>query len=151
MTQLENAVRTFALVAALTVPGCSTAVPPTAPDAVTVADGGAPPAAATTSVRWTGVGHRVAGSVTFSAQNGVGRLDFSADFSVDDLPGPFVYVNTTNNANTGKPLRVSALKSVSGAQSYTFQLPAGTPYSWVLLWCDPYNVAIAEAAVPASP
>lgn len=101
--------------------------------------------------RWTGVNHSAAGTVRFTVQDGVGRLDFSADFSVGAVPGPFVYVNTTNNANTGRPLRISALKSLSGAQSYVFQLPTGAAYTWVLVWCDPFNVAVAEASVPTTP
>ena len=66
---------------------------------------------------FVGVGHVGRGSVRFTVQNGVGRLDFSADFAVSAVPGPFVYLNTTNNANAGRPLRVAALKSNSGAQT----------------------------------
>ena len=87
----------------------------------------------------------------FSGQNGTGRLDFSADFGVSNGPGPYVYLNTTNNANTGRPLRIAALKSTSGAQSYSFQLPAGVTYAFVLIWCDPANVPLAEATIPALP
>ena len=110
-----------------------------------------PPAAAGATGRFVGVGHRGSGSVRFTAAGGVGRLDFGDDFSVDVVPGPFVYVNTTNNANTGRPLRVSALRANSGAQSYSFQLPAGASYTWVLVWCDPFNVPVAEAAIAATP
>jgi hypothetical protein len=100
---------------------------------------------------FAGVGHVGAGSVRFTVANGVGFLEFSSDFVVSGVPGPFVYVNTTNNANTGRPLRVSALKSVRGAQSYTFQLTAGVSYKWVLVWCDPFNVPVAEAEIPPTP
>lgn len=67
------------------------------------------------------------------------------------VPGPFVYVNTTNNANTGSALRVAALRSNSGAQSFAFQIPAGATYAWVLVWCDPFNVPVAEARLPSTP
>ncbi|MEO7294714.1 MAG: DM13 domain-containing protein, partial [Candidatus Limnocylindria bacterium] len=60
-------------------------------------------------------------------------------------------VNTTNNANTGRPLRVAALRSNSGAQSYSFAVPPGVSYTWVLVWCDPFNVPVAEASIPATP
>lgn len=130
---------------------CSSAVPPTAPTAMLV-DGGTPPAAgAGVMGRWLGVGHGVSGSVRFTVKDGVGRLDFSDDFTLTDAPGPFVYLNTTNNANKGTPLRISALKSNRGAQSYTFQMPAGAVYTWVLLWCDPFNVALAETQIPPTP
>ena len=78
-------------------------------------------------------------------------MEFSSNFVVSAVPGPFVYLNTTNNANTGNPLRVSALKSNSGAQTYAFQLPAGVSYRFVLIWCDPFNVPVAEAAIPPTP
>lgn len=140
-------------IAAGVLAGCNSAVPPTAPDATPVDPGvvAQPPVGSGASVRFTGVGHKATGSVRFTVAGGVGRLDFGDDFSVDAVPGPFVYVNTTNNANTGKPLRVSALRSNRGAQSYSFQLPAGASYSWVLVWCDPFNVAVAEAAIPPTP
>ena len=136
----------------LAVAGCNSAVPPTAPNAMVVEPGAPqPPAGAGITGRWVGVGHNVLGSVRFSVQNGVARLDFSDDFSVSAVPGPFVYVNTTNNANTGSPLRVAALRSNGGAQSYAFQLPAGATYAWVLIWCDPFNVPVAEARIATTP
>lgn len=137
---------------ATVVAACTSRIPPTAPDAMLVEQG-------TVSAPGTGVtgrmvgagGHDAKGAVTFSVKDGVGRLDFSADFTITPGPGPFVYVNTTNNANTGKPLRVAALRSNTGAQSYSFQLPAGVSYTWVLVWCDPFNVALGEASIPATP
>lgn len=85
------------------------------------------------------------GTATLVTENGVARLTFSSDFNIAQTPGPFVYLNTTNNANTGQPLRVGALQKRQGAQSYTFQLPPGVKYSWVLIWCDPFNVSMAHA------
>ena len=140
-------------VAAVILAGCNSADPPTAPDARPVDPGAVmqPPAGSGATGHFVGVGHRGKGSVRFSVANGVGRLDFADDFSVDEVPGPFVYINTTNNPNTGRPLRVSKLRSNGGAQSYTFEVPAGASYTWVLVWCDPFNVAVAQAAIPATP
>ncbi|MEO5579558.1 MAG: DM13 domain-containing protein, partial [Gemmatimonadaceae bacterium] len=138
-------------IAAGILSGCNNATPPTAPDATPLDPGVVmqPPAGSGVTGRFVGVGHRGSGAVRFAVADGVGRLDFGEDFSVDVVPGPFVYVNTTNNPNTGRPLRVAALRSNSGAQSYTFAVPAGTSYTWVLVWCDPFNVSVAEAAIPA--
>ncbi len=131
---------------------CTSTLPPMAPDATPIEQGTMPPAGAGVTGKFAGAGgHDARGSVVFTVLNGVGRLDFASDFSITPGPGPFVYVNTTNNANTGKPLRVAALRSNSGAQSYSFQLPAGTSYTWVLVWCDPFNVGLGEAAIPATP
>lgn len=142
-------VRGLALVAI--VGGCRNALPPSAPDAMLV-EQGAPATGTGVSGKMVGAGgHDAKGTATFSVKGGVGRIDFSADFSITPGPGPFVYVNTTNNANTGKPLRVAALRSNTGAQSYSFQLPAGVSYTWVLVWCDPFNVALGEASIPATP
>ena len=143
--------RHLLLAAGLVIGACSSATPPTAPTATPVAEGAVPPAGTGALGKFSGVGHTGQGSVNFTAQNGVGRLDFSADFAVSGVPGPFVYLNTTNNANTGKPLRVAALRSNTGAQTYSFQLPAGVTYTYVLIWCDPYNVPVAEAMIPPLP
>ncbi len=143
----------LSLVSAAGFGGCSSANPPTAPDAVTVEPGTGTQPAASSSVsgKFVGVGHSGMGGVKFTVANGVGRLDFADDFSVDAVPGPFVYTNTTNNANTGQPLRIGALKTRSGAQSYSFVVPPGASYTWVLVWCDPFNVPVAEASIPATP
>ncbi|MBA3670709.1 MAG: DM13 domain-containing protein [Gemmatimonadaceae bacterium] len=139
------------LVASLLLVGaCNSTTPPTAPDAVLV-DASAAPTGTGVSGRFVGVGHEGRGTVKFTVQGGTGSLEFSSDFVVSGVPGPFVYVNTTNNANTGRPLRVSALKSTRGVQSYTFQVAAGVRYGWVLVWCDPYNVPVAEAEIPPTP
>ena len=135
----------------LLIAGCRNAAPPTAPDAMLVESGPSPMAGSGVQGNFVGVGHEGRGSVRFTAVNGVGRLEFSTDFSVSAVPGPFVYINTTNNANTGTPLRVAALKSNSGAQTYSFQLPAGVRYTFVLVWCDPFNVPVAQASIPPTP
>lgn len=143
--------RTTIVGLSLLIAGCSNAVPPTAPDAMLVDPGLSPMGGGGARGAFVGVGHTARGSVLFTVANGVGRLDFSADFEVSAVPGPFVYLNTTNNANTGRPLRVAALRSLNGAQSYAFQLPAGVSYTFVLVWCDPFNVPVAEAPIPATP
>ena len=129
---------------------CTSASPPTAPNAAPVAPGGMVPSGGATGP-FVRAMYSVTGTATLAVENGVGRLDLSSDFSIAQTPGPYVYLNTTTNANTGQPLRVGALKSVRGAQSYTFQVPAGVRYSWVLIWCDPFNVPMAQAAIPPTP
>lgn len=131
---------------------CSSAEPPTAPDAVPVAPEVAPQPTTSGSVgTFRRTGYSVTGRATLTITNGVAQLDFSDDFTIGSAPGPFVYINTTNNPNTGRPLRVAPLRSGRGAQSYTFQVPAGVQYGWVLIWCDPLNVPMAEAAIPLTP
>jgi len=139
------------LVVAPFVLACSGAEPPTAPNALPVEPGVAAPMGVATNGIWKKTGYAVTGTVQVVAANGVAQLRMSSDFSVAQTPGPVVYLNTTNNPNTGQPLRVGVLKSRNGAQDYTFQVPAGVRYSWVLIWCDPFNAAMAEAAIAQTP
>jgi len=127
--------------------GCG-AEPPTALDAVIVDPSGGEAPADGVTARWTRVRYNATGSVTLAIRNGVATLRFSPDFTVDQTPGPFVYLNTTNNANTGRALRVGALRARRGEQVYTFQVPAGVQYTHVLIWCDPFNVPMVEAVIP---
>jgi hypothetical protein len=96
-------------------------------------------------------GYAVTGRATLAIDDGIARLEFSSDFSIGGAPGPFVYLSTTNTANTGHPLRVGALQRTVGSQTCTFQVPAGVRYTWVRIWCDPFNVGMADAPIPATP
>lgn len=135
---------------ALVLVACA-AEPPTAPDAV--ADENQPPLmSGGVTGRFVGAGgHRGSGAVTLAVEGTRARLELGGDFVVDGVPGPYLYLNTTNNANTGTPLRVAALQRNSGSQVDTFQIPAGVRYTWVLVWCDPFNVPVAEAQIPPTP
>lgn len=64
---------------------------------------------------------------------------------------PFLYLNTTNNPNTGQPIRIASLRGKSGAQRFTFTVPAGVRYTWLVIWCDPFNIPMAEAAITPVP
>ena len=138
----------IASLALIGVAACAGGTPPTAPDAVPVQPGGpiAPGTGVTSSFVRTG--YAVTGRATLSIRNDTAQLDFSADFSIASTPGPFVYLNTTSNANQGTPLRIGALRSRTGAQRYTFLVPQGVRYTKVLIWCDPFNVGMAEATLP---
>ncbi len=130
---------------------CNTAEPPMAPDAMTVDPSMGSPMGNATSGIFRRTRYDVTGTVQFVAEKGVGQLTFSSDFSIAQTPGPTVYLGTTNNPNTGTPLRIGALKSRNGGQTYTFQLPPGVRYAWVIIWCDPFNVPMAEAAIALTP
>lgn len=140
-----------AVASLLALLACSSVEPPTAPDAVPTGPGGGIPTGTGVTGRFVQTGYAVAGTATLAIENGVARLDFSSDFAIANTPGPVVYLNTTNNPNTGRALRVGALKSRSGAQQYSFQVPAGVRYAWIIIWCDPFNVAMAEASIPPTP
>lgn len=135
-----------AVTTALALVACG-ATPPTAPDAEALpVPTAAVPTSAARSGTFVGVGgHQARGSARLTITDTVAVVELSADFRVDAVPGPFVYVNTTSDANTGQPLRVSALRSNNGAQSYAFRVPRSVIYTHVLVWCDPFNVGVGEA------
>ena len=140
-------IRATSLLCALLLVAACGADAPVAPNAEVVPVGEQPPTTGQ-AARWTRVRYNATGTVTMSIANDVATLVFSDDFTVDQTPGPFVYVNTTNNANTGRPLRVGALKSRRGAQVYGFRVEPGVQYTHVLIWCDPFNVPMVEALLP---
>ena len=143
--QIASLLASLALVAMI---ACTGSTPPTAPDAVPVQPGSPIAPGTGVTVSFVRTGYAVTGLATLSIRNDTARLDFSSDFSIASTPGPFVYLNTTSNANLGAPLRVGALRSRTGAQSYTFLVPQGVRYTKVLIWCDPFNVGMAEATLP---
>ncbi len=128
--------------------GCNNVSPPTAPDAVPVDPGGAAPTGPGVSGNWMRTGYAVTGSATLAIEGTTARLDFSSDFAIAQTPGPVLYLNTVSNPNAGQPLRIGALRTRQGAQTYLFQVPRGVQYTRIIIWCDPFNVAMAEVVIP---
>jgi hypothetical protein len=146
MQRLAKALASVALVA-----GCSSATPPTAPDAQPVTIDAPEPTGPGVTGRFVRTRYDVTGTATVRIANGVGVIELSPDFSIAQTPGPFLYLNTTNNPNSGRPIRIASLRGKSGAQRFTFAVPSGAQYSWLVIWCDPFNVPMAEAAIMPVP
>jgi hypothetical protein len=128
--------------------GCSDVSPPTAPDAAPVDPATSAPMGVGVSGNWVRTGYAVAGRATLVIEGNTAQLDFSSNFSIAQTPGAIVYLNTTSNPNMGQPLRIGALRSFQGAQSYRFQVPLGVRYTRIIIWCDPFNVGMAEVVIP---
>lgn len=143
--------RSSALLTLIALLACNNATPPTAPDAQPAAPGLPEPVGTPVVGRFVKTRYDVTGTVSIVIQNGIGQLDLSPDFSVAQTPGPSLYLNTTNNPNTGAALRIGSLKGKGGSQRFTFTVPPGARYTWVIIWCDPYNVPMAEAAIAPTP
>ena len=139
------------LILAALLAACSSATPPTAPDATPVVPGTPLPMGAGVNGRFVKTRYDVSGTATVQVQNGIGVIELSSDFSIAQTPGPYLYLNTTNNPNTGQPIRIASLKGKSGVQRFTFTVPPGVSYSWLVIWCDPFNVPMAEAAITPVP
>ena len=126
---------------------CGTA-PPAAPNAEPV-----DPPSDTTSMSQnvrTGTfeglaGHNGSGTVRVRMVADTAVIEFQSDFSSTRVPGPFVYLNTGTDANLGDPIRIAALDSPRGAQTYAAVVPTNIDYEYVLVWCDPANVGVAAA------
>jgi hypothetical protein len=146
---MQRLAKALAIVALLS--GCSSATPPTAPDAQPVTSGAPEPTGPGVTGRFVRTRYDVTGTATVRIANGIGVIELSADFSIAQTPGPFLYLNTTNNPNTGQPIRIASLRGKSGAQRFTFTVPTGAQYSWLVIWCDPFNIPMAEAAIVPVP
>jgi Electron transfer DM13 len=140
-----------ALLVSLLLAGCAGNKTPTAPDATPPAAGLITPTGPGVTARLVKTRYDVTGTVTVAIENGVARVDLSSDYGIMQTPNPVLYLNTTNNPNTGKPIRVASLKGKNGANRFVFAVPAGVRYTWAIIWCDPANVEMAEAALPAVP
>lgn len=137
--------RPLALVALGLLTGCG-ATPPTAPNAPAGDPNSPPPTGTPITAQFGGVGrYRASGRVRVTIGDGRARIEMQSDFAVDAVPSPFLYLNTTNNANTGSPLRIGRLTANRGAQQYDVVVPAGVTYGWLLIWCDQFNTPVAEA------
>lgn len=143
--------QSFSVVLLALLASCSSAEPPMAPNATPLTPDTPLSNGAATSAPFTRTGYDVSGMATLIIDKDRAQLDFSSDFAIANTPGPFIYLNTEANPNRGRPLRVAALRSRTGAQRYTFQVPAGVRYTHVIIWCDPFNVAMAHAVLPSAP
>ncbi len=135
----------------LLLAGCGI-TPPTAPDAMPIDP--LPPDTLGTTIAQAGsfvglAGHSARGGVTVSISGNAVTITLDSTFSSTSVPDPYLYLNTTANANTGQPLRISRLVSRLGAQVYTVRIPAGVAYSHVLVWCDAFNVGVGAASLSA--
>jgi hypothetical protein len=133
----------------LLLAGCGI-TPPTAPDAMPIDP--PPPDTVGAAVVQAGsfvglAGHSARGGVTVSISGNAATITLDSTFSSTSVPDPYVYLNTTANANTGQPLRISRLGSRLGAQVYTVRIPVGVAYSHVLVWCDAFNVGVGAAVL----
>lgn len=145
MKPASRTTRIASLLALLPLMAACGATPPLAPDADEVD----PPSTTGQNVR-TGTfqglaGHHGSGTVKVSMAGDTAIIEFQADFSSTQAPGPYVYLNTGTDANEGQPIRIAALASASGAQTYAAVVPTDVEYAYVLVWCDPFNVGIAAA------
>ena len=105
---------------------------------------------------WSGqAGYSASGTVSLLLRNGVRRLEFSDDFRVSSVPGPFVVVSTRPSlagdvsAQMGD-VTIAALSSNRGAQSYNIPSEVDA-FAYVWVYCQPFTVEIARAQLMEQP
>lgn len=130
--------------------GCG-ATPPTAPDAVPITPPpeteGLPSTARVLRGTFIGAGQYMAeGEVTVTVRDGSMTIDLSTGFRASGVPDPVLYTGSAANPNNGGALRIGRYNAL-GAQRFTVALPSGPLPSFVILWCDRFNLPIGYAAV----
>lgn len=91
-------------------------------------------------------GHKVSGKVQLVKTDKGTELRLLANFKSDGAPGP--YIGFGKNGHYSKRTEFSRLKKRNGMQSY--RVPAKldiSSYNNVFIWCKPYNVPLAIAAL----
>ncbi len=125
----------------------SLATPQTAPDTAPVLPGTQIPGGMGVTGRFVKTRYDVTGTATVRIENGVGVVDLSPDVSISQQSGQFLYLNTTNNPTTGQPIHIGSRRGRSGARRFTFFVPAGVRYTWLVIWCDPFTAPSLRPAV----
>lgn len=143
--------RTTALLFLLAAAGCGGGSPaaPSAPLPPSPAPAGPTPAPSpsaepvtvlrTASLRGAN-GHSAAGTVRIVSEGSSHRLEFSADFRIDNSNND-VYLTRGTSLDASRDLLVAPLAQRTGAQSYALPDAAGA-YSHVLIWCRPFRIPI---------
>jgi hypothetical protein len=84
------------------------------------------------------------GSATYTLDDaGRAALALSADFRVPDAPRVFAILTDSGQIEDG--VTVGRLLSTSGAHRWTFVVPRGAVWRWVLLWSEEARVEVARA------
>jgi hypothetical protein len=74
---------------------------------------------------------------------GLASLALSADFRIPAVPEVSVFLSNTPDLR--EAVKVAELGSDRGAQRWTFRMPRGAVWSWVVLWSEELGVAVARA------
>ena len=85
-------------------------------------------------------GHSASGTARIVRQGDAHRLEFLADFSINNGNND-LFLTRGQNLDRSRDLFVGALANRTGAQRYA--LPnAGSEYRYVLIWCRPFAIPI---------
>ena len=86
----------------------------------------------------------VTGGATYRIdEEGHAALELGADFSTPDLPGRAVYL--ANDEGLGDAVRVGSLDAETGPVRWTFRMPRGAVWRFVLVYSEGLGVSVARA------
>jgi hypothetical protein len=89
-------------------------------------------------------GYPATGLATYRLdENGQAALSLSPDFTVPPVPRLSVFLS--NSPDLTQAVKVAPLGSPTGAQRWTFRVPRGAVWSWVVLWSEELRVVVARA------
>jgi hypothetical protein len=91
-----------------------------------------------------GAGRPATGTATY-VLDAAGRaaLSLSADFSIPPVPDVFVLLS--DNGRYDDAVKVADLGEAGGPKRWTFKVPRGAVWRWVILWSEALDVEVARA------
>ena len=133
--------RAGALLALMALAACSE-LPPLAPHVEPGGEPGAP--IYTASGTFERIGYPASGRATYVLDdNGQAALTLSPDFALPDVPGVSIFLS--HSPDLREAVKVAALRTATGAQRWTFKVPRGAVWTWVVLWSEELRVGVARA------
>ena len=96
-------------------------------------------------------GHAGSGDAHLHRSQGVLEVRFAANFSVSGVPGPAVFLTSRDSMggsiDAQADVNLGTLRSISGAQSYRLPPGADVGRRNVFVFCQPFRVEVAKAAL----
>ena len=84
------------------------------------------------------------GSATYLIDDeGQAALSLSSDFAVRAVPRVSIFLS--NTPDLAEAVKVAELPGTSGAMRWTFRVPRGAVWRWVVLWSEEGRVQVARA------
>ena len=77
--------------------------------------------------------------------NGQAALSLSPDFSVPAVPRVSIFLS--NSPDLTRAVKVGELGAPTGAHRWTFRVPRGAVWTWVVLWSEELGVVVARASL----
>ena len=93
---------------------------------------------------FAGVAYPATGRATYWIdEEGNAALELDADFSTPDVPERAVFLS--NAEDLGDAVRVGPLEDGAGPARWTFRMPRGAVWRWVVVYSEGLGVAAARA------